>query len=202
MTRDAMRARTLRAAGHWGDLTIADYARTRALQDPAQIILVDADRRFSAAQLYGEAEALAAAFLDNGLAPGDTVSYMLPNWCETCVISLAAALTGLIINPLLPIYRERELSFMLADSRSRLLFIPARFRNLDYRDLIAGIRNELPALERVIVVRGAQGGDAAYERFLGSRRAAPLPAVSADAVKMLIYTSGTTGKPKGVLHTH
>jgi acyl-CoA synthetase (AMP-forming)/AMP-acid ligase II len=202
MTRDAMRARTLRAAGHWGDLTIADYARTRALQDPAQIILVDADRRFSAAQLYGEAEALAATFLDNGLAPGDTASYMLPNWYETCVISLAAALTGVVLNPLLPIYRERELSFMLADCRSRLLFIPALFRNIDYRDLIGGIRSGLPALEQVIVVRGPADSDTAYERFLGSRRAAALPAVSADAIKMLIYTSGTTGRPKGVLHTH
>jgi acyl-CoA synthetase (AMP-forming)/AMP-acid ligase II len=202
MTPDAMRSRTLRAAGHWGDLTIADYARTQALQDPERILLIEADRRLSAAQLYGEAEALAAAFLDNGLAPGDTVSYMLPNWYETCVISLAAALTGLIINPLLPIYRERELSFMLADCRSRLLFIPAHFRNLDYRDLITGIRSGLPALEQVIVVRGPEGSDAAYQRFLGSRGEAPLPTVSADAIKMLIYTSGTTGRPKGVLHTH
>jgi acyl-CoA synthetase (AMP-forming)/AMP-acid ligase II len=202
MTPDAMRARRLRAAGHWGDRTIADYARIQAQQEPDRILLIDADRRLSAAQLYGEAEALAAAFLDTGLAPGDTVSYMLPNWYETCVISLAAALTGVIINPLLPIYRERELSFMLADCRSRLLFIPALFRNLDYRDLISGIRSGLPALEQVIVVRGPEGGDAAYERFLASRGAAPLPAVSADAIKMLIYTSGTTGRPKGVQHTH
>jgi acyl-CoA synthetase (AMP-forming)/AMP-acid ligase II len=197
-----MRARSLRAAGYWSDQTIADYARPRSLQEPDRILLIEAGRRLSAARLYGEAEALAAAFLGKGLAPGDTVSYMLPNWYETCVISLAAALTGLIINPLLPIYRERELSFMLADCQSRLLFIPARFRNLDYRDLIAGIRGGLPALKHVIVVRGPDGSDAAYERLLGSRGAVPLPAVSADAIKMLIYTSGTTGRPKGVLHSH
>jgi acyl-CoA synthetase (AMP-forming)/AMP-acid ligase II len=201
MTPDATRARTLREVGCRGDLTVADYARAHALQEPSRTLLIDADHRLSASQLYGEAEALAAAFLADGLAPGDTVSYMLPNWYETCVISLAAALTGLVIHPLLPIYRERELSFMLADCESRLLFIPAIFRNLDYRDLIGGIRGGLPALKRVIVVRGA-GGDVAYERFLGSGGATPLPTVSADAIKMLIYTSGTTGRPKGVLHTH
>jgi acyl-CoA synthetase (AMP-forming)/AMP-acid ligase II len=127
---------------------------------------------------------------------------MLPNWYETCVINLAAALAGLIVNPLLPIYREREAAFMLADSESELLFIPTQFRNFDYRDLVAKLRPQLLHLRDVIVVRGDGDGLIPYERYVRDASPASLPHVSADAVKMLIYTSGTTGRPKGVLHSH
>ena len=204
LRRDEVRERHLRETGAWGEQTIADYARQLARDDPGRILLIDDARRLSAAGLVAAAENLALSLLGRGLHPGSVVSYMLPNWYETCVISLAAAMAGLVLNPLLPIYRERETKFMLADSESRLLFIPSSFRNFDYRGFIAALRPELPQLRDVIVVRGdgASDGRDRYESLVKEAGPGTLPTVTADAVKMLIYTSGTTGRPKGVLHSH
>ena len=57
--------------------------------------------------------ALAHAMLDR--APtGSVVSFMLPNWHEAAVIYLAATLAGMVVNPILPSLRDRELQFILA----------------------------------------------------------------------------------------
>jgi acyl-CoA synthetase (AMP-forming)/AMP-acid ligase II len=200
--QDPGRAARMRAVGAWRNETIGDYARALAARDPERTLIIESDRRLTAAALLAEAEVLARSLIERGLRPGSVVSYMLPNWHESCAISLAAALAGLVLNPLLPIYRTHEIKFMLADSQSQLIFIPAIFRNFDYREMLASLRHELPHLREVVVVRGAAREFTGYEQFTVARSFTALPLVEADSVKMLIYTSGTTGRPKGVLHSH
>ena len=48
-----------------------------------------------------------------GIGRGDVVSVQMPNWWEFAVVALAAARIGAVVNPLMPIFRERELSYML-----------------------------------------------------------------------------------------
>lgn len=199
---DPTRAQGLRTSGAWGNETIGDYARTVARVDPNRVIQIENNQQYRAAELVALADCLAHYFLQRGLTPGAVISYMLPNWHESCVVSLAAALAGLVLNPLLPIYRERELSFMLNDSHSQLLFIPGQFRNFDYPSLLKRICPELPELQDVVVVRGSAPGFLSFDELPLATPPASLPPVSADAVKLCIYTSGTTGVPKGVLHSH
>ena len=45
---------------------------------------------------------------------GSVVSFMLPNWHEAAVMYLAATLAGMVVNPILPSLRDRELRFILA----------------------------------------------------------------------------------------
>jgi len=194
--------RQLRASGAWGAKTIAHHARALAEREPERLLIVDGERRVTAAAHLEEAERLAQALVGRGLRPGDVVSYILPNWYESCVLNLAAALAGLVLNPLLPIYRERELQFMLGDSGSRALFAPATFRNVDYIDLISRIRSSLPELRDLIVVRGSPDAGPTYEELVQDSGRRPLPEVDPSSPKLLIYTSGTTGRPKGVVHSH
>ena len=59
---------------------------------------------------------------------GSVVSFMLPNWHEAAVIYLGATLAGMVVNPILPSLRDRELAFILSDADSRAIFVPVDLR--------------------------------------------------------------------------
>ena len=129
-----------------------------------------------------------------GIAPGDIVACMLPNWREWLVVAVAAAQAGAVMLPVVTIYGAKELGFILRQSGARWLFTPDRFRNVDYAGVVAGCGG-LPALDRHIVT----GPD-----FAALEAACPVgePAtVAADDLALLVYTSGTTADPKGVMHS-
>jgi acyl-CoA synthetase (AMP-forming)/AMP-acid ligase II len=150
------------------------------------------------------------------MTAGDVISFQLPSWREAVAIDLAASMLGLVVNPIIPIYRERELRFILGDARTRLLFIPQTFRSVDYPKMITSLRHELPDLEHVVVVRGAANGDRLtrqtsphnssqidYQTLTDSDSAnLQTAAVNPESLKVLMYTSGTTGTPKAVMHSH
>ncbi len=200
---DPRRAARARAGGDWPDRTVAQFARERARSHPDQIQLVDGEHALSCAELYRRAQRLAGHFVALGLQPGEVVSFQLPNWWEASVIDLAASMTGVVINPIVPINRDAEVTYMLNESRTRLFFVPESFRKFDYAAMFARIRPALASPPDCLLVRDSAPGQSSFDRLL--QAAAPLEeprAVDPDAVKLLLYTSGTTGRPKGVLHSH
>ena len=191
------------AAGEWRDVPLGEvFVRTCGARAGAAA-LIDGDHRLS----FGDWERLSAAAAQGlralGVRPGDVVAYQLPNWWEAAVLFLAAARVGAIVNPVLPMFRERELAFILRQSGAAVLAIPGEFRGCDYPALIAAVRDQAPNLREVLVTRAAApAGTRPFDDLLvGSGEAASV-AVDADALLMLMYTSGTTADPKGVLHTH
>ncbi len=191
------------AAGHWGTEPLgASFARTAAARGDA-VALVDADRRLTFAEWERLSGAAARGLRDLGVRPGDVVAYQLPNWWEAAVVFLAAARIGAVVNPVLPMFRARELAFILRQSAASVLVIPGEFRGCDYPALVASVRADAPALRAVLVARAPAPRDTrAFDALLADAGAPPDVAVDADALLMLMYTSGTTADPKGVLHTH
>ena len=191
-----------RTEGHWTEPTLRDFARDRCAEDPGKVMLIEGDNQLTRGACRDQALRLAAWFIARGLKPGDVISFQLPNWNEVAVIALAARMTGLVINPIPPIYRESELAYILADCGSKLIFVPGMFRKCDHTALIDGLRSQLPLLKDVVVVRNE--GPLRFEHIITGAPAAEsdLPAIDPAAVIIAMYTSGTTGRPKCVLHTH
>lgn len=195
------------AQGTWTGRTLADAARERATTEGGRVAVIDGAFRVSFGELYERGVRLAASLRAGGLQRGEVVSFQLPNWHEAMVVNMAACIGGFVCNPIVPIYRDAEVGFILKQSRTRILFIPASFRSFDYVDMVERLRPGLPDLRQVALVRSRRDGSAAYTDWVlgdGSVEAlaASFAPVNADAIKLLLYTSGTTGEPKGVLHSH
>lgn len=195
-------------AGFWRGRTITDFLDEAAAATPDKLAFIDARTQVTFGELKQQVDRCALGLLELGIEPGDVVSFQLPNWIEWVVIHYATSRIGAISNPLIPIYREREVGFMVGLAQSRLIVVPQQFRGFDYPAMVRDLRSEWPALEHVLVVDGP-AGPSSWQEFMATpweerRNAGELAALRPDpnAVTLLIFTSGTTGEPKGVMHTH
>lgn len=207
---DQTRIEAMTAAGYWPDQVLTDHLDRVAEATPDKLAFKDSRRTITYAQLRSDVDRAALGLLELGVRPGDVVSHQLPNWIEFLVVHLACVRIGAISNPLIPIYREREVGFMVRLAESKVVVVPREFRGYDYPAMIE--RLDLPSVEHVLVVDAGEGladGHHSFEEFMATpweerRDAGELAALRPDpnSVSLLIFTSGTTGEPKGVMHTH
>ena len=209
----AERITAMSKAGYWHDCTVIDFLDAAATELPDKVALTDRNSTtgcvttLSFRQLKLLSERLAAGLAALGVDKGDVVSYQLPNWWQFVALYLASVRIGAIANPLMPIFRERELLHMLGLAEAKVLVIPQSFRKFDYSSMVAGIRNKLPALKHVLAIGGEDKfsfenfaarrweDEIDSKRLFASRRQGP------NEVTKILFTSGTTGESKGVMHT-
>ncbi len=200
---DEQQSQRWKQGGEWAGLTIADRARRLAGSQPDFITHVCGGVECTAGQAWEQSGRLAAALWHQGFRAGDRLAFETPNWHEAVLIDLAACRLGLVIVPIVPIYRDKEVQLILEDSQARGIFIAQEFRGFDYAQMMARLKPALPGLQHVWTVRGDPGtGNDLRDLIAGAPPLPELPPVSPDAVKLMLYTSGTTGRPKAVLHSH
>jgi acyl-coenzyme A synthetase/AMP-(fatty) acid ligase len=166
----------------------------RAAATPNAPMLVDAADR---AVTYGEfkdwAERAAAGLHALGVREGTPVTWQLPSWIETVVVSAALARLGATQNPILHIYREREVGFALRQTQPALFICPGEWKGFDFAAMGRSIAQNMNPGPEIVVVDGSLPE--------GDPSSLPPPPESGDAIRWIYYTSGTTSDPKGVQHS-
>lgn len=207
------RARMI-AQGLWHDRTINQALDACVADCPDKLALtayrVEAGdmRRFSYRELAQMADRVAVGLSRLGVKKNDVVACQLPNWWQVTVTYLACSRIGAVLNPLMHIFRERELNFMLKHGQAKVIIVPRTFRGFDFEQMLKDIQPNLPDLKHIVVVDG-QGANS-FEALLSGPAWEQEPDAHAvlhahrpgpDDITQLIYTSGTTGEPKGVMHS-
>ena len=168
--------------------------RVKATRD--RMMLVDeAGRAVTFAEFKDQAERVAAGLLAMGVAEGTPVTWVLPTRIETVLLSFALSRLGAVQNPIIHIYRQREIDFCVRQTGAELVVHPGVWGGFDYGAMVdrivAGLDRECQAL---IGYDTLPEGDPAT--------LPPVPdTTDTGTVRWLYYTSGTTSDPKGVKHT-
>src|SRR5207248_3569015 len=102
--------------------------------------------------LFAQVEDVAKGLLAIGVETGDRVGIWSPTRVEWTLLQFATARVGAILVNVNPAYRPNELAYALGQSGVRVLVTAPNFKTSDYIDMVASVRDSLPALERVIVL--------------------------------------------------
>ena len=178
--------------------TLWELVEARAAATPDALFAVDeSDRTLSFSQFRDAARRTAAGLRERGVGEATPVSWVLPSTLEALVLSAALARLGAVQNPILPIYREREVGFVTRQTQARWLCVPPPFRGFDYPAMAEALRRERGDLEVLVVEPDGlpEGDPAALPPAPAARPPAGMP------VRWVFYTSGTTADPKGAQHT-
>ena len=181
-----------------GARTMWDLVERRADASPDHPMLIAADgETVTFGQFHARAEGAAAGLHDMGVTTGSVVSWQLPTRIDTVVLSIALSRLGAVQNPIIHLYREREVGFALRQTGASLFVVPGTWRDTDYRDLADRALAGAPTRPAIISIEdGLPDDDPAR------LPSPPRGTSSEDApIRWIYYTSGSTADPKGVQHT-
>ncbi|MCU1379181.1 MAG: AMP-dependent synthetase and ligase [Acidimicrobiales bacterium] len=177
-------------------LTIWELVERRAAESGDQrFVFDDKGRSLTYGEFKDQAERVAAGLYAMGVHEGTPVSWQLPSKIDTVVLSMALSRLGAVQNPIIHLYRGRELSFAVRQTGAKVLAIPGEFRGFDFVQLAKDATADLAEPPAIInTSEGLPEGDPST--------LPPAPSGAGEApVRWIYYTSGSTADPKGVQHT-
>src|SRR3954463_15510258 len=131
--------------------TIWDLVRRRAeISGDAPMLLDPAGRRVSWAEFAALAERTAAGLLAQAIGPGTKVTWQLPTRIDSVVVSMALARIGAVQNPVLHLYREREVGAVLRQSRPEFFLVPGVWRDRDFGAMAKALAADLDSAPVVV----------------------------------------------------
>jgi len=165
----------------------------------------DGELSVTYAELGERCRDIARGLIAAGVEPGDVVSLLCSTSASWTMCELGVMCAGAVLAPIYDTNSAGECRHVLADSGAKLVFC----EDPDQVGKITQIRDQVPELRHVVVIRGSADG-AMTMSSLCERGAGVDPdeveqrvsAVAPEDVATLVYTSGTTGPPKGCMLTH
>jgi cyclohexanecarboxylate-CoA ligase len=192
------------SSGVWRETTMPGELDIQAAQRPDKVFVTDATSSYTFAQLRDAAERLAAGLEGIGIGAGDRVAVQLPNWTEFAVISVALSRLGAIMVPIMPIYRQDDVRFIVEAAGIKAAFTAGEFRHFEHARMFLDLAAAGTPLQTVIAVRAEPVPDGAvgYADVMAGPGAHPAGAAAGpDDPFVIVFSSGTTSRPKGCLHT-
>lgn len=177
-----------------------------------RIAIQENDVQISFAELEAQSLQAAKSFIAADIRKGDRVAIWAPNVYEWVIAAIGLQTVGGVLVPLNTRMKGSEAADILNRSGAKLLFTIPEFQAgpgtvINYLDLLDG--QDLPELERKILLRGEAEGALSWAQFNNSGNAVSdeklaerAEDVSPDDIMDMLFTSGTTGKPKGVICNH
>jgi len=135
-----------------------------------------------------------------GVGRGDRVFVLAGRIPELYVACLGALKNGSVFAPLFSAFGPEPIAARVALGEGKVLVTTRAL----YEKKVAPIRAQLPSLQHVLLVGGADGPGTSDLAALMARASDELeiPPTAPEDMALLHFTSGTTGKPKGAVHVH
>jgi acyl-coenzyme A synthetase/AMP-(fatty) acid ligase len=181
-----------------GARTMWELVERRAAASPDHPMLIAADgETLTFGGFRDRADRVAAGLHAMGIATGSVVSWQLPTRVDTVVLSIALSRLGAVQNPIIHLYREREVGFALRQTGASLFVIPRTWRDVDFTAIAERALADAPTRPEILTTDdGLPEGDPA------TLPPPPEGTTAQDApIRWIYYTSGSTADPKGVQHT-
>ncbi|MBI4800956.1 MAG: AMP-binding protein [Elusimicrobia bacterium] len=180
---------------HW--LNLGEIAAVNAKKFRDKIALKEKGRSLTFGELNLRADRLANALVSLGLGKGDKVSCLLENSIEIVELYIAAAKTGIVINPINFRLAACEVQYILDNSDAKAVVAHEEFTPSILKKNLPGIK------EFISVGENPPLGYLNYESLLAQSPEEESKAeLNPQDPWVLLYTSGTTGRPKGVVRSH
>jgi crotonobetaine/carnitine-CoA ligase len=173
--------------------------RQRAADHPEQTWLKWKGERYLWGDVLSNIQRAANGLAELGLRPGERVALMMGNCPEFIWTHFAVAFLGAHSVPVNISQRGPALQYILADAEVTTVIVQE-----DLRDLVVGLRPQLPTVRHTVVVGGKAGDgmDWDFDRVMDAPDREPdVEVIEPSGGVGMMYTSGTTGPPKGVVAT-
>lgn len=198
------------ASGDWIDCTAGEMLRRAALREPDKVAVVGHDRDLRFRELDDASECVAAGLIGIGLRPGDRAVFQLGTVTEFFVAFYACFKAGIVPVATLPQFREIEMEALATRAGAKAYFVQADVApGFDQLGFARRLRDRVPSLAHMIVVRGAAGdGEHAMLELQRARGAAQAREIvrphdpDPEDVAIFQMSGGSTGLPKIIPRFH
>jgi len=187
------------------DVPYDHLLRKSAELNPDRLAIIFHDLTLTYREVLAMVNCIANGLYTTGLRKGDRICLFTTNRPEYIITFIAAASIGVVVSPMNPSYKEREISYQLENSEAQAILVQKELVPLLN---LALTHHTFPNLKHIIVT-----GDKApaelpqaipFAKLMrsSSPKSPPHVDIQGDDLLALPYSSGTTGLPKGTMLTH
>ena len=199
---DASDAAAYRAAGWWGDDTIATVVARHAAAMPDALAFIADGRRYTWAEYHADSDRIARVLLAGGHRSGDRIAVMMPDGPAVHAVFVGIEKAGLVAVGIGARAGDREVAHLLTLTGAAVLVTTPDQHGRDASQLVADVTALGAQIDRLVLVDGeAEIVDTGLAADVVVDAGAAMQPLDADSLFLLNSTSGTTGLPKCVMHT-